>query len=103
VKFVAQKPQYVKFLNIENSVLDLGLCYIDAAKKYATVAPLLIQSVYEVRINITVTMVTSVQETVSISVQSNLTNQVFVFQDKELSVPASSEREVHLVGSSCNY
>ncbi|PRP80194.1 hypothetical protein PROFUN_12152, partial [Planoprotostelium fungivorum] len=77
VKYNALKPNYIRFPNVEGGIIDMGLCYLDPSQTYVKVTPLHIENIY--------------QEPVYISVQSNLANQVFVFQDKELVKLASED------------
>jgi hypothetical protein len=83
ISLVSKKQQYIRFLDIQetsNPVLDLGYCYIDPKKTFVKVTPFRIENL--------------LQEPLFISVESNLSNQVLVFQDEALTKPASSVGEV---------
>ena len=72
--FFAIESAYLRFMSLDPfsscPELDLGICYVDAGKRFAKVAPL---------------EVTNISETdLHISISSNLAQQCFIFQEASL-------------------
>jgi hypothetical protein len=74
ISFTAKAPQYLQFVDIADRTFDFGDCYYDDKRLYVDVKDLRVQNVCE--------------QPLSISLKSNLANQVFIFQDDARTTPA---------------